>query len=149
LPGATEKGRPEAVVDDASLNLVLQTHQPARGHQPCPNLDSKKHPAREFTIVDHNGIHTRQIQFCKCARTDFRDWEQLVAVRLFPATFKHPQTAFSFTAMKEFHIHSLASKKSAYDYVKALCKLTDNVRPQSVTVSFAYRVFDHKTYRPR
>jgi hypothetical protein len=72
-----------------------------------------------------------------------------VAVRLFPATFKHPQTAFSFIAMKEFHIHSLASKKLAYDYVKALCKLTDNVRPQSVTVSFAYRVFDHKTYCPR
>jgi hypothetical protein len=30
--------------------------------------------------------------------------------------------------MREFQIHSLASKKSAYDYIKALCQLTSTFR---------------------
>jgi hypothetical protein len=56
-------------------------------------------------------------------------------VRLFPATFEQPQTAFTFTAMKQFHVHALASKKSAYDYVKALCQLSNNAAPTTVAVS--------------
>ncbi|KAF8174484.1 hypothetical protein K438DRAFT_1426971, partial [Mycena galopus ATCC 62051] len=57
---------------------------------------------------------------------DFRDYQQLLAVRLFLASWKHPQTAFTFGVMKQFHIRTLASQKSAYNFVKVLCMLTDN-----------------------
>lgn len=37
--------------------------------------------------------------------------------------------------LKEFHVHSLTSKKSSYDYIAAICHLTDNIDPNSVKVS--------------
>jgi hypothetical protein len=122
--------------------MVLQTCRESNG-QPCPNIDPRKaNETREFTIADHNGFHIRQLQFCRCRHPekDDKDYEQLLAVRLFPATFTHPQTAFTFTVMKQFHIHTLASKKSAYDYVKALCMLTDNASNHDVTVSLRLAV---------
>ncbi|KAJ7715353.1 hypothetical protein B0H16DRAFT_1339969, partial [Mycena metata] len=102
---------------------------------------------REFTIVDHNRFHIRQIQFCKCTRDDIYERQQLLVVRLFPATWKRPKTAFTFTVMKQFHIHSLTSKKSVYDYVGALCKLTDNVHPQSVTDRYREFLFACRLWR--
>ncbi|KAJ7777666.1 hypothetical protein DFH07DRAFT_951315 [Mycena maculata] len=76
------------------------------------------------------------MEFCACPRDGDgkvpEEWEQLVAVRLFPASWKRPETVFTSSVLRQFHIHSLTSKKSAYDYVRALAKLTDNVFPQDV-----------------
>ncbi|KAF8145602.1 hypothetical protein K438DRAFT_1629899, partial [Mycena galopus ATCC 62051] len=122
--------------------LLRQTHLASDG-QPCPNAHPQKPKTRQFTIADHNGFHTHQIQFCKCIREDFRDYQQLLAVRLFPASWKHPQTAFTFGVMKQFHIRTLASQKSAYNFVKVLCMLTDNSSHHDVTVSsFSFSVMD-------
>ncbi|KAJ7840970.1 hypothetical protein B0H14DRAFT_2587184 [Mycena olivaceomarginata] len=52
---------------------------------------------------------------------------------------EQPQMAFTFTAKKQFHVHSLASKKSAYDYVRALCQLSNNAVPD--TIADRYREF--------
>ncbi|KAF7294743.1 hypothetical protein MIND_01011700 [Mycena indigotica] len=59
-------------------------------------------------------------------------WEQLIEARLFPASWKRPETAFTFTALRHFHILSLTSKITPYDYVRSLSKLTDSVFPQDV-----------------
>lgn len=133
---------PPASAEEGVAAMVLQTCRESNG-QPCPNIDPRKaNETREFTIADHNGFHIRQLQFCRCRHPekDDKDYEQLLAVRLFPATFTHPQTAFTFTVMKQFHIHTLASKKLAYDYVKALCMLTDNASNHDVTVSLRLAV---------
>ena len=37
-----------------------------------------------------------------------------------------PDTAFTFTVLNDFHVHTLASKKLAYDHFTASKKLTDN-----------------------
>ncbi|KAK7013685.1 hypothetical protein R3P38DRAFT_3322377 [Favolaschia claudopus] len=115
----------------------------------CPSSPSSdcRHITREFTILDYNGIHTREVQFCGCVQEDFAEWQQLLGVRLFPATFKHPQTAFTFTVMKQFHIHSLASKKSAYDYIKALCMFTDNAGHHNVTDRYREFLFAFRLWR--
>ncbi|KAF8205918.1 hypothetical protein K438DRAFT_2014304 [Mycena galopus ATCC 62051] len=126
--------------------LLLQTHLASDG-QPCPNAHPQKPKTREFTIADHNGFHTRQIQFCECIREDFRDYQQLLAVRLFPASWKHPQTAFTFGVMKQFHIHTLASQKSAYNFVKALCMLTDNSSHHDVTDRYREFLFACRLWR--
>jgi hypothetical protein len=39
--------------------------------------------------------------------------------------------------MKQFHVHVLVSKKSAYDYVKALCQLSNNAAPTTVAVKIS------------
>ncbi|KAJ6623247.1 hypothetical protein B0H10DRAFT_1786787 [Mycena sp. CBHHK59/15] len=106
----------------------------------CPHRRPNNPDIGQFTIGDHNGFHTSWIEFCQCLRPgDSGRWQQLVAVRLFPVSFEQPQTAFTFTAMKQFHVHSLASKKSAYNYVKALCQLSKNAAP--ATIANRYREF--------
>jgi hypothetical protein len=51
---------------------------------------------------------------------------QLIRAGLFPATMDQPDTAFTFMVLNDFHVHTLALKKSAYDHFTALKKLTDN-----------------------
>ncbi|KAF8185780.1 hypothetical protein K438DRAFT_1765569 [Mycena galopus ATCC 62051] len=129
------------VEDLSDIHLLVQTHPHPDAHQPrCPHRRPGDPDIGQFTIGDHNGFHTAWIEFCQCLRPgDDARWQQLLAVRLFPATFEQPQTAFMFTAMKQFHVHVLASKKSAYDYVKAVCQLNNNAAP--TTVADRYREF--------
>jgi hypothetical protein len=78
-----------------------------------------------FIIVDTNGIHATCLAFCGCLSPDTKV-EQLMRAQLFPATMRDPRTAFTFKLLKEFHIHSLESKKAAYGYMGAIQRLTDN-----------------------
>jgi hypothetical protein len=55
--------------------------------------------------------------------------------RLFPATIEQPATTFTFNLLKQFHVHCFESKKSAFDYIGALRRLTNNVRTDLVPVS--------------
>lgn len=118
--------------DSTHHSLCLQTDVKS-GTTPCRHAP-RNNKFMRFTICDHNGFHTRDIQLCYCEGAG-ETWEQLLKVRLFPATFKAPQTAFTFAVLKQFLVHSLASKKSAYDFVKALGQLTNNSDPDSVSVS--------------
>ncbi|KAJ7898175.1 hypothetical protein B0H14DRAFT_3424537 [Mycena olivaceomarginata] len=111
------------VEDLSHIHLLVQTHPHPDAHQPrCPHRRPGDPDIGQFTIGDHNGFHTTWIE-----------------VRFFPATFEQPQTAFTFTVMNQFHVHALASKKSAYNYVKALCQLSNNAAP--TTVADRYREF--------
>lgn len=104
------------------------------GHhtQCCPNhLPSTQ--GRPTVIVHINGIHHTRIEYCHCAGAP-TDAEQLTRARLFPATMEQPETAFSFAVLKDFHIHSLTSKKSGYDYFYALQKQTNNAFPHTTPV---------------
>ena len=60
--------------------------------------------------------------------------QQLLRSQLFPATVDQPTTAFTFNVLREYHIHSLESKKSAYSYMGALRRLTDNTFTLDVPV---------------
>lgn len=114
----------------SSLGLTLHL-----GHASlsCPNA-LPGNTGRAMTIVHTNGVHSMDINFCHCAGAE-EEPTQLVASGLFPATIKYPATAFTFAVLKEFHIHTTASKKSAFDYVRALEMLTDNVFPDRPSVS--------------
>ncbi|KDQ18432.1 hypothetical protein BOTBODRAFT_171279 [Botryobasidium botryosum FD-172 SS1] len=85
----------------------------------------------KLTIVHTNGVHNVIVAYCHCAPR-VQDTDQLLLAGLFPGTFKKPGSAFTFAVLKEHHIHSLQSKKAAYDYFEALRRLTDNVLPNSV-----------------
>ncbi|KAL0070568.1 hypothetical protein AAF712_002407 [Marasmius tenuissimus] len=83
------------------------------------------------TVVDCNGIHAAKIVYCQCPGSSGR-FQQLLEARLFPATVDLPHTLFTFDLLKDFHVHTLSSKKTAYDYLYALRMKTDNAFPQDV-----------------
>ncbi|KAF7334786.1 hypothetical protein MSAN_02365200 [Mycena sanguinolenta] len=110
----------------------------------CPNTE--KTPKRQvMTLGEENGFHEVEVEFCGC-NVGQTSVDQLLAVKLLPSSFSIVKTVFTWTVMKQFHIHSLTSKKSAYDYIKALCKITDNasyldVKDRYREFQFAYRIW--------
>ncbi|KAJ3966145.1 hypothetical protein EV361DRAFT_595678 [Lentinula raphanica] len=93
------------------------------GGDPCPN---NAKDGLFFTVVDTNGIHATRIKFCLCKGPSPDKWTQLFESNLFPASLKDPQTAFTFRVLRNYHIHSEASKLNAMDFHRALVQLTDN-----------------------
>lgn len=58
--------------------------------------------------------------------------------RLFPGSVREPKTAYTFTVMKQSALHHLESKRSCYDYLGALLRLTDNSFTADVPVSHGH-----------
>lgn len=116
--------------DLSSLGLVVQLG-PHHGLQ-CPNIATAG--TKSNLVVTHtNGLHEVCINWCQCpGRPDHVT--QLMQAGYFPGTLDTPQSAFTIILLKEFHIHTLTSKKAAFDYVAALCRLSDNVFPATVKV---------------
>lgn len=102
-----------------------------KGKDTCP---SPRSPVI-FYITHVNGIHTTRVRFCGC-RGSLDRVGQLMAANLFPATTDEPQSAFSFALLQDFHMHNLQSKCSAFDYILSLRRLTDDVKTDSVPVSY-------------
>ncbi|KAJ7572142.1 hypothetical protein C8J56DRAFT_1035828, partial [Mycena floridula] len=82
------------------------------GHhgQVCPKTNDKSQ-STIFTII-HSNAPDRVAQ--------------LMQTTLFPGTMGRPATAFTFAVLRQFHLHHLESKESAYDFCGALRRLTDN-----------------------
>ncbi|KZT55313.1 hypothetical protein CALCODRAFT_413673, partial [Calocera cornea HHB12733] len=116
-----------------NLGLVLNV-----GHcgLACPAAVS--YPTVTLVIVHVNGVHKVSISFCRCDDRAER-YVQLLRERLFPASYEQPQTAFTFAVLRDFHLHTLCSKKSAYDYYAKIVRQTSDVIPSST--SDRYREF--------
>lgn len=105
----------------------------------CPNVEYHESDSLKFIIVDTNGIHSTHICFCKCigkATSEYYKLDQLLEAGMVPASVKQPSLAFTFNVLKDFHLHTLESKKSAYDFVSALRRWTNNAFPMDVPVCF-------------
>lgn len=118
-------------MDLASLGLILHL-----GHHgmPCDEIATDRAPST-LIITHTNGIHESKVHWCACKGCPSRV-SQLVRAGLFPATPENPESAFTIKLLEEFHLHTLTSKKSAYDFFKALYRLTNNAFPDDVPVSF-------------
>ena len=103
------------------------------GHdgEPCPNalLSSPE----QVSAVDINGIHTCKILYCHC-HWQLNKHLQLIRHGLFPSSVKQPTLLFTFRLLDDFHIHTHASRKSAYDYMKAIRRKTNDNTPDYVKV---------------
>ena len=113
-----------------SLGYIL--HLGHSGEQ-CPNINQNKANSRPMVIMHTNGLHTLPVQFCYCYYAP-PDTIQLTNAQLFPATMEHPQTAFSFGVLDQFHQLMLSSKKPSHDYHDSSVKMTDPAFPQDVLV---------------
>jgi hypothetical protein len=99
----------------------------------CHSISNTTSPL-EFLIIHTNGIHKTKVLFCGCAGCGNR-MQQLLKAQLFPATTEQPTTAFTFSVLREFHLHTLESAEPAYGFMGALRRLTDNTFTTDVPVS--------------
>ncbi|KAE9395066.1 hypothetical protein BT96DRAFT_826785 [Gymnopus androsaceus JB14] len=88
----------------------------------CPN----SLPPMKFVVTHSNGVHGMRISFCDCFGSNSRI-EQLMKGKLFPGSSTDPISAFTFTVLKQYDLHSLQANISAYDYCFTLRRLTDNI----------------------
>lgn len=120
-----------------SIPFSLQLNH---GGDSCPlplgSVDNK------FIVMASNGIHATMVRYCNCESATSKT-EQLCDARLFPSTTRSPTSAFTFEVLKSFHLHSLQSKASAYDFVGAIQRLTDNAFTHDVPVSRYTKRYPH------
>lgn len=115
------------------------------GHRglPCPLIPSTRQPSN-LVVTHTNGVHRARVHWCHCADGP-PSLSQLLRAGLFPATLEHPESAFTLHLLKEWDIHFLTSKKSAYDYMEAVRRLTDNAAPHRVKVC-SFRIIHLSTH---
>jgi len=102
------------------------------GHSadPCPNATKAMH----LNVVETSGPHGTLVRYCQCHGKPDK-WQQLFEAHLFPGSVSDPSTAYTFRLMREYEVHSVASKKNARDYTKALAQLANRQFPEQVPVS--------------
>ncbi|KIK79977.1 hypothetical protein PAXRUDRAFT_159869 [Paxillus rubicundulus Ve08.2h10] len=104
---------------DCRLHIQLGHHIGEKCCRPCPIV------REEFIILHSNGLHVVSLDFCgyKTAETPS---SQLLRMRFFPASSDKPRTATTFNLLEAFHVLSLESKVSAYEFYNALSCHSDN-----------------------
>ncbi|KAH0828706.1 hypothetical protein J3R83DRAFT_3108 [Lanmaoa asiatica] len=104
-----------------SLGLRIQLGHPLRST--CYN--QKPAGGDDFVVINTNGVHGVTLDFCGCEQAQTH-YKQLLRSRWFPVTTTEPRTAVTFAVLKAFHLLSLESKVSAYEYYNSIARLTDN-----------------------
>ncbi|TDL13353.1 hypothetical protein BD410DRAFT_698761, partial [Rickenella mellea] len=100
------------------------------GSSASPTCERHSGTSQTITVVDINGIHKVMVQWCGCGEHGLRThMEQLLENELFPATPQRIRTAFTFRAMKNFHILHLQGKMNAWEWCASITRLTNNVLP--------------------
>lgn len=84
--------------------------------------------------IDAFGVHHIATHFCECEGCPSHD-EQLFDMGLFPASYKDPRTAFSFTCLDQFLLANREGKIPALAYWRTLKRLTNSSFPNDVPVS--------------
>lgn len=83
-------------------------------------------PGVPFIVVDVTGIHATKVAFCTCASRIDKHVDLLLRAQIFPSTTAQPTLGFTFNVLRDFHLQTLTSKKSSYDYLTALSRRSDN-----------------------
>ncbi|KAI0671448.1 hypothetical protein C8Q78DRAFT_973243 [Trametes maxima] len=100
------------------------------GGKPC---EARNNVARTLTIVHERGIEDMDVLFCKCASAQEEPY-QLIQARMWPATWKHPETATTLSALRMFDGLNHDANVNVHDYLKHLKNMTD--------ATFAHEVKD-------
>lgn len=92
---------------------------------------------RDFSVTHVNGIHKCCIAFCGCGEKE-SEVIQLIRYGLFPGSVRLPQIAFTHIVLRNFHVHTTVSKKSGFDYIESLRKLSNNYVSTAVSCLKCY-----------
>ncbi|KAF7327504.1 CxC2 domain-containing protein [Mycena kentingensis (nom. inval.)] len=115
------------------LGLCLQL-----GHHDGSDCGRPRSARDDFVVLNVNGIHTVNIDFCGCYHTHDAAHMQLLKAGLYPATIDSPRTCATLPCLDTFQILSLQGKTTVYDFYASLEWLTNGAR---VKPPDQYRVF--------
>lgn len=104
---------------------------------PEPTGHSESTMRSHLTIVTSTGIFTRTVRWCPCVTSPRQYAQLLLRAKLFPASFKNPQTAFTFEVLDHFRIDSLECKTAAMNFMSKIGRITNEAFPSNVPVSRA------------
>jgi CxC2 like cysteine cluster associated with KDZ transposases len=105
---------------------------------PCVNPKSGH---QDFVVLHVNGIHLVAVDFCDCEHS-MPHRIQLLRADLFPATVHQPQTCCTNRLLEQFHLLTLASKVSGYEFYKSLERMSDNTGLLPIKVGCHRHEFD-------
>lgn len=105
-----------------SLGLVIQL-----GHNPGEACPAPTPSPRASMVIDTNGFHPVNLQYCQCSQMARAGdtTEQLIRAELVGATLTDPSTFCTVRVLDHFHLLTLQSKITVYDFYMTLQKLTD------------------------
>ncbi|KAF9472585.1 hypothetical protein BDN70DRAFT_909114 [Pholiota conissans] len=78
-----------------------------------------------FTVLDINGVHEVDLNFCGCMTEQLR-YLQILRFGWFPATVGMPRTAITFRLLRFFQLLSFESKTTVFEFHQTLQRLSDN-----------------------
>jgi len=107
---------------------------------PCP-LPSQPTVLKVFDI---SGLHTVRVTYCFCDGNGLQQpgnrRVQLLRARLFPATWHHPGTVFTFRLLDYAHKLQTQSKINLYDFYVSLLSITNSAGQSPHVVRFCFCV---------
>lgn len=106
----------------------------------CPSRAPSRSFDTHIDVVHINGVHQIALSFCGCLNAGDK-FVQLLRHRLFPSTAAQPRLAFTFDFLRSFDVHTLVAKTSAYDYMRAVQRITNNAFPHHAKVLVSLRLF--------
>ena len=86
-------------------------------------------------VVSSTSIFKRSVQWCHCAKSSDQYVQLLLHARLFPASFKNPQTVFTFEVLDHFRINALECKTLAMNFMSKIQHITNEAFLSHVPVS--------------
>ncbi len=135
-------GRCFTPVSLQSLGLVLQL-----GHPPGEKCLNPVFGPRDFMVLHTNGMHPVTIMYCECdlMHKAGSHLQQLLRRELYPATITDTTTCSTFRVLELFHLLTLQSKITGYDFYLTLNHLTDNT---GVSITWVSQLGSHFVTRP-
>jgi hypothetical protein len=94
------------------------------GHAPGRFCPTKEEGHKNFVVIDRNGIHNVNVDFCRCSDVPHRN--QLLRIGWWPATPLEPQTCATMSVLRHFHQLNLQGKTTGYSFYRTLEHETDN-----------------------
>ena len=88
-----------------------------------------------ITMVNQTGVFEMEVLFCVCPNAGTND-EQLLQAGMFPSTFRHIETTFTFSVLDDFLADNLECKTTAQQYYSKLQSITNRMFPDNVPVCY-------------
>ena len=84
-------------------------------------------------IVSSTGIFKRKVKWCCCPNGP-EPFVQLLRYKLFPASFKRPETAFTYEVLDHFHLDALECKTAAMNFMSKIVCVSNEAFPGIIPV---------------
>ncbi|KAF9471713.1 hypothetical protein BDN70DRAFT_909315 [Pholiota conissans] len=123
----------------SKTSLRLLGHKYQLGHPIGEACSAPEHGySGTFTVLDINGVHNVNLNFCGCTTEQLR-YLQILRFGWYPATVNMPRTAITLRLLRFFHLLSFESKSTVFEFTQTLHQLSDNTG--MVLIKDRYREF--------